>query len=110
MDRKLYVGNLAYATDEEEVRELFEECGEVVNVEIVIDYVTGASRGYGFVEMNSVEEAEAAKKMLDGRLLDGRAIRVGPALRRKTYRPRGAQRHSEERRRNHRQRTTDYWN
>jgi RNA recognition motif-containing protein len=70
---KLYVGNFVYATTDEQLRELFAEYGEVVEVNII------GNKGFGFVEMSSSEEAEAAKEALDGTEIQGRTLRVDEA-------------------------------
>jgi RNA recognition motif-containing protein len=70
---KLYVGNFVYATTDEQLKELFAEYGEVVEVNII------GNKGFGFVEMSSSEEAEAAKEALDGTEIDGRTLRVDEA-------------------------------
>lgn len=66
MAKKLYVGNLSYRADEESLRELFEKSGEVLSVKIITDAATGQSRGFGFVEMSSDEDAEKAIASLNG--------------------------------------------
>ena len=73
---KLYVGNLSYDTSEAGLRALFEAHGDVVSVALVTDRETGRPRGFGFVEMGSPEQAEAAKTAIDGVQLDGRALKV----------------------------------
>jgi cold-inducible RNA-binding protein len=72
----LYVGNLNFDISEEEIRALFEQVGEVANVRLMIDRETGISKGYGFVEMNDVEEYVIALKTLNGREFGGRNIVV----------------------------------
>jgi RNA recognition motif-containing protein len=80
MGTKLYVGNLAYGTTADQLRELFEADGRhVADVSVVTDRTTGQSRGFGFVEMASPEDAQAAVSALDGRDLDGRTLRVSEA-------------------------------
>lgn len=76
---KLYVGNLPYSCLEDELRTLFAEHGDVVNVTIVNDRATGQSRGFGFVEMGSREQGEAAIEKLDGHKQGGRALVVKEA-------------------------------
>ena len=76
---KLYVGNLSYQTSEASIRTAFEAHGEVVSVNLITDRDTGRPKGFGFVEMGSAEEAEAAKSALDGTELDGRSIKVDVA-------------------------------
>ncbi len=76
---KLYVGNLAYSTSEATIRAAFEAHGEVASVNLITDRDTGRAKGFGFVEMGSPEQAEAAKAALDGTQLDGRALKVDVA-------------------------------
>lgn len=80
MGSKLYVGNLSYTTSEEALRAAFGEGGrQVLNVSIILDRDTGRSRGFGFVQMGSDEDAQAAMAALDGFELDGRTLRVKEA-------------------------------
>ena len=76
---RLFVGNLPYATSEEELREMFAGVGSVKNVRIITDFDTGRSKGYGFVEMGTAPEAAKAIQELNGRPLSGRAIVVNEA-------------------------------
>ncbi|MDR1929225.1 MAG: RNA-binding protein [Treponema sp.] len=80
MAKKLYVGNLSYNTTEEGLRNHFSAFGTVASVKIIIDRDTGNSKGFGFVEMNSDEEAEAAIAGTNGSEYDGRQIRVNEAI------------------------------
>jgi RNA recognition motif-containing protein len=70
---KLYVGNLSYSVTPEELKELFSEHGEVLEVKII------EGKGFGFIEMETQAEAEGARKELDGTMLKGRNLRVNPA-------------------------------
>lgn len=80
MGAKLYVGNLPFSADEEAVRELFSREGRnVASVKLISDRDTGRPRGFGFVEMGSDEEAQAAISALDGFSMEGRALRVAEA-------------------------------
>jgi RNA recognition motif-containing protein len=80
MGTKLYVGNLSYNTTEETLRAAFAADGrEVSSVQIVTDRATGQPRGFAFVEMGKPADAEAAIGALDGRELDGRALKVSEA-------------------------------
>ena len=88
MAKKLFVGNLAYAVTEDDLRALFAQAGTCESVSIVIDRDTGQSRGFGFVTMGSAEDAERAKKQLDGTELKGRRLRVDDAAD-QSARPRG---------------------
>lgn len=72
----IYVGNLAYSTDDEILKNAFAEFGEVTAARIVADRMTGRSKGFGFVEMPDREQAQAAIDALNGKELDGRSIRV----------------------------------
>ena len=79
MARRLYVGNLSFDTSEAQLRALFAKAGGVECAEIVKDRWTGASRGFGFVEMITEEDAEYAIAELDGSNEFGRALRVAAA-------------------------------
>ncbi len=79
MGRRLYVGNLAWAVTDQDLRDLFGEAGKVETSQVIVDRETNRSRGFGFVEMASDEAAEAAIKKFNGRDLKGRAIRVNEA-------------------------------
>ncbi len=76
MSQSIYVGNLPYSTREEDLREVFEAHGNVENVKIIRDRETGRSRGFGFVEMSSEEETNAAISALNGSDLGGRTLKV----------------------------------
>jgi RNA recognition motif-containing protein len=76
---KLFVGNLAWATTDESLGNFFASCGTVVSAQVIKDKFSGRSKGFGFVEMSSAEEAEKAKAELNGKDLDGRAINVSEA-------------------------------
>jgi RNA recognition motif-containing protein len=76
---KLYVGNLSFHTNESDLNELFAQCGTVESCRIITDRDTGRSRGFGFVEMGSKAEGEAAIAQLAGKDLDGRALTVNEA-------------------------------
>ncbi|PKA66047.1 33 kDa ribonucleoprotein, chloroplastic [Apostasia shenzhenica] len=73
---RLYVGNLPYTTTSSELAELFSQAGAVDTVEIIYDRVTDRSRGFGFVTMASVEEANEAIRLFDGSLVGGRTVKV----------------------------------
>jgi RNA recognition motif-containing protein len=79
MGKKLYVGSLSYSTTEEGMRAAFERAGSVVSVQIIMDKMTNRSKGFGFVEMGTDEEAQAAIQMWDGQELDGRTLVVNEA-------------------------------
>lgn len=76
MQKKLYVGGLSYNTDEESVRNLFGQAGEIVAVNIIKDKFTNQSRGFCFVEMATETQAAEAIKLLNGTKLDGRSLTV----------------------------------
>jgi RNA recognition motif-containing protein len=75
----IYVGNLQYGVTEDELKELFEEFGEVMSVKIITDKYSGRSKGYGFVEMSNNNEAKKAIESLNEKDLRGRNIRVNQA-------------------------------
>jgi hypothetical protein len=75
----IYVGNLAYSVTEDQLRDAFAQYGEVAKVSIIMDRMTGRSKGFGFVEMNDSGEAEAAIKALNEQPLNGRSVRVNEA-------------------------------
>lgn len=75
----IYVGNLSYQTTEDELKSTFEQFGQVASVRIVKDKFSGDSKGYGFVEMGSKEEASAAITGLDGKELNGRTLKINEA-------------------------------
>jgi len=79
MAKKLFVRNLSYDLTDEKLRDAFQEAGEVVSANIVIDRYTKKSRGFGFVEMADEAQADAAIEALNGRELEGRAIVVDKA-------------------------------
>lgn len=78
MAKKIYVGNLSYQTDEESLKKLFGGFGEVQSVKIITDE-TGRSKGFGFVEMNSDEDADKAIPALNGTPFNGRNLAVNEA-------------------------------
>jgi RNA recognition motif-containing protein len=79
MAAKLYIGSLAYATTDDSLRNYFASAGNVVSASVIMDKMTGRSRGFGFVEMDSEQAAQDAIAKLDGTELDGRTIRVSVA-------------------------------
>ena len=76
MASKLYVGGLSYSTTSETLREYFAQCGTVESASVITDKFSGQSRGFGFVEMATAEEAQRAISELNGKDLDGRKITV----------------------------------
>lgn len=79
MEVKLYVGNLSYDTNEEQLRTMFSEAGTVAAVDMIMDRDTHRSKGFAFVTMSTQAEAEAAIKMFNGKDVDGRALAVNAA-------------------------------
>jgi cold-inducible RNA-binding protein len=76
---KLYVGNLAFETTENDLQDLFEQHGAVNEVHLMMDRMTGKSRGFAFVTMNDAEQAKAAMSATNGKELNGRALNVNEA-------------------------------
>jgi len=79
MEAKLYVGNLAYETSEEDLRALFAQAGTVASVALIKDRATGESKGFAFVEMTTAAEAQKAINLFNGYSLDNRELRVNVA-------------------------------
>lgn len=79
MAKKLYVGGLSYNTSEDTLKSTFQEAGSVESAAIIIDKMTGRSKGFGFVEMSSDEEAQKAIDMFNGKELEGRNLTVNEA-------------------------------
>lgn len=79
MESKLYVGNLAYETTEDELRTLFVQAGAVNSVALIKDRDTGRSKGFAFVEMSNQSEAQKAIQMFNGYLLSNRPLKVNAA-------------------------------
>lgn len=79
MSKKIYVGNLPFSATENEIREKFEEFGPVLSVNLISDRDSGRPRGFGFVEMEGDQEAEAAIKALDQTDMGGRKLNVNEA-------------------------------
>lgn len=79
MAKKLYVGGLPYSSTQESVAAYFSQAGTVEKVDIIIDKMTGRSKGFGFVEMATDEEAQAAISMFDGKDFEGRNLTVNEA-------------------------------
>ena len=88
MNKKLYVGNLPYSVTEVELRELFEQAGQVTDAAVIMDRETGRSKGFGFVEMNTPEEATKAITQFNGHTLANRQIQVSEARPREERGPR----------------------
>ncbi len=79
MGKKLYVGNLKYAVTSSDLEQMFGEFGTVQSADVIMDKMTGRSKGFGFVEMGSDEEAQAAIAALNGKDIDGRPLTVNEA-------------------------------
>ena len=96
---KLYVGNLSYETTENDLQDLFEQHGQVSEVTLMMDRMTGKSRGFAFITMADKAQAEAAMAALNGKELAGRALTVNEArAREERPRPYGSQRFAGNRR------------
>ncbi|MFA5995080.1 MAG: RNA-binding protein [Patescibacteria group bacterium] len=87
MAKKLYVGGISYNTTQDGLKAAFEQAGPVESATIIMDRMTGRSKGFGFVELTTDEAAQAAIQMWDGQELDGRRLKVNEA-RPKEDRPR----------------------
>jgi RNA recognition motif-containing protein len=83
MENKLYVGNLAYSTTEDDLRSLFVEAGTISSVALIKDRHTGKSKGFAFIEMSSQAEAQKAINMFNGQALNDRELTVSIARPRK---------------------------
>jgi cold-inducible RNA-binding protein len=79
MNKKLYVGNLSYDTTEEGLKEHFSQAGTVESAAIITDRISGRSKGFGFVEMATDEDATKAIEMFNDKDYEGRALRVNEA-------------------------------
>lgn len=79
MAKKLYVGGISYGTSDAALKDAFSKAGAVTSATIIMDKMTGRSKGFGFVEMSSDAEADAAIEMWNGKELDGRNLTVNEA-------------------------------
>lgn len=79
MGKKLYVGGLSYSTTDASLADAFSKAGNVVSARVIIDRMSGRSKGFGFVEMSSDQEAQAAIEMWNEKELDGRKVIVNEA-------------------------------
>jgi len=79
MGKKIYVGNLAYGVSSSDLQQMFEAHGVVQSAQVIMDRDTGRSKGFGFVEMSSDQEAQAAIAALNGKEMDGRTLTVNEA-------------------------------
>lgn len=91
MNKKIYVGSLPYSTTDDQLRDFFSQAGEVASASVLIDRMTGRSRGFGFVEMANEESFQKALG-LNGQEMDGRALVVNEARPREERAPRRSQR------------------
>lgn len=89
MGNRLYVANLSYQTTEAELEEIFQACGQVSSAQIVKDRDTDRSRGFGFVTMDTDDSAQNAIATINGKMLDGRPLRVSEAKPREDRPPGG---------------------
>ena len=89
MAKKLYVGNLSYDSTNDSLQAAFAQAGTVQSAQIIMDKMSGRSKGFGFVEMSTDEEAQAAIDMWNGKELDGRALTVNEARPMEPRAPRG---------------------
>jgi RNA recognition motif-containing protein len=80
MGKKIYVGNLSYDTNEAGLTDLFQAHGKVVSAKVITDRDSGRSKGFGFVEMGTDDEARAAIAALNGVSLDGRQLKVNESI------------------------------
>ena len=80
MGKKIYVGNLSYDTTEAGLNDLFQAHGQVVSVKVITDRDSGRSKGFGFVEMGTEDEARSAIAALNGQSLDGRQLKVNESI------------------------------
>jgi cold-inducible RNA-binding protein len=88
MAKKIYVGNLSFNTDDDQLAQIFQPFGQVSSSHVIKDRFTGRSRGFGFVEMDSNEEADKAIAALNSKDVDGRSLKVSEAQPRED-KPRG---------------------
>lgn len=79
MGKKIYVGNLSYGVSSSDLQQMFEQFGTVESAQVIMDRDTGRSKGFGFVEMGSDQEAQAAIAALSGKEIDGRTLTVNEA-------------------------------
>lgn len=79
MSKKIYVGNMSYNIDENQLADIFADFGDVVSAKVIIDQMTGRSKGFAFVEMANEEDAAAAIEEMNGKEVMGRELRVNEA-------------------------------
>lgn len=88
MSTKLFVGSLSYSVNDDQLKDAFAAAGTVVSAKVIIDRETGRSKGFGFVEMSTDEEAKAAVDLLNGKEIEGRPVAVSEARPREDRGPR----------------------
>ena len=86
MGKKLYIGNLAFGVGDKDLEELFAQAGVCESAAVITDRATGQSRGFGFVEMGSIADAQKAIQQFDGQEFKGRALKVNEARERDSSR------------------------
>ncbi len=79
MEKNLFIGNLPYSVTDDQLKDIFSKAGSVVSARVITDKFSGRSKGFGFVEMETEEEAQKAISSIDGFSVDGRNIRVSEA-------------------------------
>lgn len=79
MSTKLFVGSLSYSVNDDQLKDAFAVAGTVVSAKVIVDRETGRSKGFGFVEMSTEEEAKKAIDMVNGKEIEGRAVAVSEA-------------------------------
>ena len=79
MNKRLYVGNIKWSVNDDQLKVIFTEAGTVVSANVIMDRETGRSRGFGFVEMSTEDEAQKAIQNLNGKPIDGRPLTVNEA-------------------------------
>jgi RNA recognition motif-containing protein len=79
MSKKLFIGGLPYSTTVDQLKEMFMKAGTIESATIIVDRATGRSKGFGFIEFSSDEEAQSAISMFDGMEIEGRSIKVSEA-------------------------------
>ena len=89
MSKKIYVGNLSFDTNDDQLNKIFTPFGQVSSSRVIMDKYTGQSRGFGFVEMDNLEEANKAIAELNGKSVEGRNLKISEATPRED-KPRGS--------------------
>jgi len=84
-EKKLYVGGISYDSTDDSLKSAFGQAGTVESATVIMDKMTGRSKGFGFVEMSTAEEAQKAVEMLDGQEIDGRRVKVNVARPKKEW-------------------------